>query len=105
MGAPQIHGKGRILFSYFEIGYVEIDNLLEIPGGPPKNEEFIQEGVDILLAYPMYDFPYIIAVRDDEFPQIHWIIEGRHRRASYHLAGVDEVVILRGIGMKVLDSV
>jgi hypothetical protein len=104
VAAPVIHGKGRIMFTHFEIAIVDIDMLREIPDGPQKDADFIAEGTLALLNFPQHGFPYIIAVWDSE-EECYWIIEGRHRKASYLAVGTDRLTILVGRGMIVLDTV
>jgi hypothetical protein len=104
MMPPEIHGKGRIMFSGFAIDTVDMDDLREIPGGPDKDEAFIVEGARLLWENPAHDFPYVIAVWDND-ERCYWIIEGRHRAESYRRVGTYRLTILRGWGMRVLDKV
>jgi hypothetical protein len=107
---PVIHGKGRIIFKRLDIVELRLWKIKPIPGGPEVNGDFVGEGVRILEMYPEHDLPYITVVPDyDEggtFWGEYWLIEGRHRWASYKIARPNVILpCLLGHGMKVLDIV
>jgi len=102
MSAPIIHGKGRIMFSHFEVANVDIASLRTIPGGPEMDEDFVKEGVRLLEENPDFDFPYVIAVYD-VLERCYWVIEGRHRSESYRRAGTRRLTILVGRNMKIME--
>jgi hypothetical protein len=104
MSAPIIHGKGRIMFTGFEYAIVPVGKVKPIPGGPALDEDFIKEGIKLLEDNPDFGFPYIVTVYD-WLEDVYWIIEGRHRHASYAAAHKGRITILVGHGMRVLDKV
>lgn len=102
----KIHGMGRIIFKEYDSRYIRIEFLSDIPNGPVVDERFIQEGAEILVANPEWELPPLLVVAKDKkiWDKEYWVIDGRHRRASYSLAERTFVPVVIGSDIVVLPK-